>query len=171
MLAYLILLFTVVPLFELYLLIKVGKIIGAFNTIALVILTGVLGAYLAKLEGLSILRKIQHDLNSGIMPAGKLIDGVFVFVAGLLLITPGILTDILGFLFLIPASRNFLKIRFRNKLQDMIKQGRVAGDFYMQPDKTVCPFCGSGHIRPIQSSQDSSDYKCLDCGSRFDVDH
>ncbi|MCY4442050.1 MAG: FxsA family protein, partial [Deltaproteobacteria bacterium] len=93
MFARLLLLFTVVPLVELYLLIEVGSVIGGLNTILLVLGTGALGAFLARLEGLRTLGQIQRNLNQGIVPAEEMVDGVIILVAGLLLITPGILTD------------------------------------------------------------------------------
>ena len=109
------LLFTVIPLVELYLLIKVGEVIGALNTILLIIATGLLGAFLAKLEGLRTLNQIQQNLNQGIMPAEELLDGVIILVAGLMLITPGIMTDICGFLLLVPQTRFAFKRWLRRR--------------------------------------------------------
>ena len=111
----LLLLFTVVPLVELYLLIEVGSIIGGLNTILLVLVTGVVGAFLAKLEGLRTLGQIQRNLSQGIVPAEEMLDGVIILVAGLLLITPGILTDAFGFLMLIPTTRNAFKRWLRRR--------------------------------------------------------
>ena len=125
MLGYLILLFTVVPIIELTLLIKIGQHIGAGNTIAIVIFTGITGAYLAKMQGLRILRRIQGDVNQGIMPADKLFDGVLILCSGILLLTPGLLTDIMGFLGLIPLTRNLFKRWLKSKAEDFISQGKV----------------------------------------------
>ena len=125
MLLYLILLFTAVPIAELYLLIKIGQHIGAFNTVFIVLATGVFGAVLARMEGFVTLTKIQQDLQNGIMPTGKLIDGVFILVGGILLITPGLLTDIIGFLFIIPFTRHFFKTWLKAKLQDKLRDDRV----------------------------------------------
>ena len=119
------LLFTIIPLIELYLLIKVGSIIGALNTILLIIGTGMLGAYLAKLEGLRTLKQIQQNLNQGIMPAEELLDGVIILVAGLMLITPGILTDVAGFLLLIPQTRFAFKRWLRRRFDHMVAAGNV----------------------------------------------
>ncbi len=99
------LLFTLIPLVELYLLLKIGSIIGAVNTILLVVVTGVLGAYLAQLEGLRTLEKIRLLTARGEIPGDPLIDAMLILVAGFVLITPGVLTDLLGFLMLIPATR------------------------------------------------------------------
>ncbi|MBU3912084.1 MAG: FxsA family protein [Candidatus Omnitrophica bacterium] len=125
MLGYLILLFTVVPLIELALLIKIGQYIGAGNTIAIVILTGITGAYLAKMQGLITLRRIQEDVNQGIMPTDKLFDGVLILCSGILLLTPGLLTDTAGFVGLIPLTRNLFKRWLKSKIEHIINQGKV----------------------------------------------
>ncbi len=124
MLGYLILLFTVVPVVELSLLIKAGQHIGLFPTITIVIATGVVGAYLAKLQGLLTLQRIQQDVNQGRMPADKLVDGIIILCSGLLLLTPGFLTDLIGFLGLIPATRNLLKKWLKQKINNMISNGK-----------------------------------------------
>jgi UPF0716 protein FxsA len=125
MLGYLILLFTIVPIIELAVLIKAGQYIGTFYTIALVILTGVVGALLAKLQGLLVLKDIEREVNRGVMPADKLFDGVIILCSGLLLLTPGFITDALGFVGLIPFSRSLLKQFLKRKIADTIQRGRV----------------------------------------------
>ena len=125
MLGYLILLFTLVPLIELAILIKIGQYMGVAYTIGIVLLTGVVGAYLAKMQGLITLRRIQEDVNQGIMPADKMFDGVLILCSGILLLTPGLLTDIIGFMGLIPLTRNLLKRWIKAKVEDMISQGKV----------------------------------------------
>lgn len=125
MLGYLILLFTLVPLIELAILIKIGQHMGVAYTIGIVLLTGVAGAYLAKMQGLITLRRIQEDINQGIMPADKLFDGVLILCSGILLLTPGLLTDIIGFMGLIPLTRNLLKRWVKAKVEDIISQGKV----------------------------------------------
>ncbi|MDY0093590.1 MAG: FxsA family protein [Candidatus Vecturithrix sp.] len=101
--------FTFIPALEIYILITVGSIIGAFNTLLLIILTGVTGAYLAKLEGMRTVLKIQANLQQGVMPAEELIDALIILAAGLALLTPGFLTDITGLLLLIPQVRFYVK--------------------------------------------------------------
>jgi len=101
----LLLLFTVVPLIELFLLIKIGGVIGVVPTIAIVIGTGVLGAGLARWQGLAVLRRINDDMTAGRLPTDALIDGLLILVAAALLLTPGLLTDTVGFVLLVPASR------------------------------------------------------------------
>jgi UPF0716 protein FxsA len=116
-------LFVIVPVTELYILIEVGKKIGSLTTIGIIILTGIIGAYLVKSQGFMILRKIQNDLNEGIMPGDSLIQGAIILAGGILLLTPGFVTDILGFIFLIPLSRNIVKKYLLKWLKGKIKEG------------------------------------------------
>jgi len=119
----LLILFVLVPVTELYILIEVGKKIGSLTTIGVIILTGIIGTYLVKSQGFMILRKIQNDLNEGIMPGDSLIQGAIILAGGILLLTPGFVTDILGFIFLMPASRNILKKYLLKWLKGKIKEG------------------------------------------------
>jgi UPF0716 protein FxsA len=105
----LLVIFIVVPVIELSLLIKVGSIIGTLNTVIIVLLTAVIGAYLVKLEGLSVMYRIQKNMMEGIFPAEELIDGMMILIAGVLLLTPGFITDTIGFLMVFPGSRNVIK--------------------------------------------------------------
>ena len=116
-------LFVIVPVTELYILIEVGKKIGSLSIIGIIILTGIIGAYLVKSQGFMILRKIQNDLNEGIMPGDSLIQGAIILAGGILLLTPGFVTDIVGFIFLIPVSRNIVKKYLLKWLQGKIKEG------------------------------------------------
>jgi len=125
MLGYLILLFIGVPFVELAILIKIGQLLGLSYTLGLVIFTGVLGAYLTRWQGFVTLRKIQEDVNSGRMPADRLLDGVLILCSGILLLTPGLITDLIGFTGLIPFSRNLVKHWLKRKIKDMLKQGKV----------------------------------------------
>ena len=125
MLGYLILLFTLVPVIELALLIKVGQYIGVMNTITLVLVTGVLGAIVAKSQGLKVLEKMQEDLNIGIMPANSLFDGVMILCGGILLLTPGLITDAIGFLMLIPYTRVLIRLWLKQKMKKMMDEGRT----------------------------------------------
>ncbi len=102
--------FTLIPVIELTVLIKVGTIIGSLNTIIIVLFTAVVGAYLVKLEGISVIYRLQNSMREGIFPAEELIDGVMVLIAGALLLTPGFVTDLLGFLFVFPNSRAIIKL-------------------------------------------------------------
>ena len=89
----LLLLFVLVPAVELLLLIKLGGLIGALYTVGIIVLTGVTGASLARWQGLSVLRQVQRDMAGGQLPAGALVDGVIILIAGALLMTPGFLAD------------------------------------------------------------------------------
>ncbi len=103
------LLFAVIPVIEIAILVKVGTIIGALPTILLVIATAAIGAYLVRMEGLSIMTRIQKNLSQGVFPAEELMDGALVLVAGAVLLTPGIITDCLGFLLVFPPTRQLFK--------------------------------------------------------------
>jgi len=117
------LLFIIVPVVELYILIEVGKKIGSLNTIGIIILTGILGAYLVKSQGFMILKKIQNDLNESILPGNSLIQGAIILAGGILLLTPGFVTDIIGFIFLLPVSRRMVKKYLLRWLKSKIKEG------------------------------------------------
>ena len=110
MFGYLVLLFTVVPAVELILIIKVGEVIGAVNTLFFIIFTGVLGAYLARLQGFLLFQKINDNLNRGVMPTDEMLDGLMILLGGIVLLTPGFITDFMGFLLLIPLTRSLIKI-------------------------------------------------------------
>ena len=117
MLLRLLLLFTLVPLVELALLIWISQYTGLLFTISLVILTGVVGAWLAREQGLRCWREVHRQLSQGQVPAEPLLDGLMILVAGAVLITPGVLTDLVGFALLVPPIRGlvrrYLAARFR----------------------------------------------------------
>ena len=124
MLIRLILLFTVIPLIELYLLIQVGRYLGSFQTIMIVLITGIIGGLLARSQGLSVQRQIRLDLQKGIIPTDSLIDGCFILIAAALLITPGMITDIFGFVLMVPFFRGWLKKRLKDILKRKFESGR-----------------------------------------------
>ena len=105
----LILLFTALPLVEIFLLIKVGTAIGVLPTALIVVGTGVVGALLARREGLSVIRRIRKKFHEGRLPAEELIDGVILLVSGAFLLTPGIVTDFIGLAGLVPYLRRWLR--------------------------------------------------------------
>ncbi|MEX0703476.1 MAG: FxsA family protein [Planctomycetales bacterium] len=113
----LVLVFTLVPFVELALLIYVGDRIGLLWTIALVLGTGIAGAALAKHQGLRVWRRVRDEVSGNRLPGGALLDGFLILVAGLLLITPGLITDALGFSLLIPGVRSRIRRRFAAFLQ------------------------------------------------------
>jgi UPF0716 protein FxsA len=107
-LAWLFLAFTIVPIVELYVLIQIGKAIGGLETIIGVILIGAAGAALAKKQGFAVLRAIQRSMSEGRMPGRELLEGALVLAGGLLLITPGVFTDVAGVLLLLPPIRRLV---------------------------------------------------------------
>ena len=109
MIGKLILLFIIVPLVELALLLALREATTSQFTLLLVIVTGILGAWLARWQGLGVLTRIQQQLARGQLPTDALLDGLMIFVAGALLLTPGILTDALGISLLVPVCRRFYK--------------------------------------------------------------
>lgn len=125
MISRLIALFVITPLIELALLIWVGTWIGFWPTMAIVLATGALGAMLARGQGARVLQEIRADLAAGRMPASHLLDGVLILVGGILLITPGVLSDVAGIALLVPATRTRLKRALKRRLEWMIQSGQV----------------------------------------------
>jgi UPF0716 protein FxsA len=95
----------IIPFAEIYLLLEVGSIIGAFPTIFLVVFSAAFGAWLLKQQGFSTFRKVQENIAQGIVPAYEMIEGPIILLGGVLLLTPGFLTDIIGFACLVPSLR------------------------------------------------------------------
>ena len=122
-------LFVVVPMLELALLLEIGEWLGAGATFGLVILTGIVGAALARMEGFRVVRQIQTDLSRGAMPAPLLLDGLMILVAGAFLVTPGVMTDAVGFLLLIPLTRSAVKKWLRHKFEGRLQQGAIDVDY------------------------------------------
>lgn len=122
--------FTIIPFLEIFLLIKVGSYLGAFNTLTIVILTGLLGAFLARSQGLQTMFRVKESLIRGAIPAEEMLDALLIFLAGILLLTPGFLTDIAGLLILIPRTRSLFKAWLRKKFNEWINQQRINVTFY-----------------------------------------
>lgn len=120
----LVFLFTVLPALEIFLLFKIGGEIGGMNTFLIVVLTGIVGASLAKSQGLAILTQIQTEMSKGGIPAKPIIHGLMVFAGGLLLLTPGFLTDIFGFSLVMPGPRHILYFWVQKLLEKAAKSGR-----------------------------------------------
>ena len=97
-----------IPIIEVILFIKVGKYIGLWNTIFIIIITGVIGAILVKSQGISILNKAFEEIRLNKMPLLSIFEGIAILIAGAFLITPGFLTDTLGCILLIPKTRNLI---------------------------------------------------------------
>lgn len=111
----LVLLFLVVPIVELYVLIQVGEEIGALNTIGLLLVISVVGAWLAKREGLGVWRRIQEQVEAGKVPGADLVDAFLILLAGALLLTPGFVTDVLAIALLLPPTRALVRRTMRKR--------------------------------------------------------
>ncbi len=125
MVAKLLLLFTIVPIIEMAILIPMAHAVGLLPTIALVLTTGLMGAVLAKRQGMAAWRRVSSDLAEGRLPADSLLDGVAVLIAGALLVAPGVLTDITGLLLLVPMFRRPLKSYLRKRFQRSLEANTV----------------------------------------------
>lgn len=121
----LLVLFVGLPLIELGILIKLGQAVGFAPTFGLVVLTGVIGASLARHQGIAALSRIQRELDMGQVPGNELLDGALILVGGLVLLTPGLLTDLAGFFLLVPASRGLVRRWAKGKLSAMVERGET----------------------------------------------
>jgi UPF0716 protein FxsA len=128
MLLKLILAFTLIPIAEIYVLIELGGAIGALNTIAVVILTAVAGGYLARMQGTRTYLQIRRNLDQGIMPTEELLDALIILVAGIVLLTPGFITDAAGLLLLIPATRQIVKRWLKRTFEKKTASNRITID-------------------------------------------
>jgi len=124
-------LFLIVPLIEIFFLIQVGQVIGAGWTIFLVVATAVIGAFLLRLQGFQTLQRAQTSMARGELPATEMLEGLCLLISGALLLTPGFVTDALGFLLLTPPVRQLL-IKQLLKNSQVIFSGRTTGGFYQQ---------------------------------------
>ncbi len=114
-----------VPVIEIWLIIKIGHVIGPLPTVAILLGISAIGAFLAKSQGLRTLTAIRDELAAGRLPAAHLLDGAFILAGGILLLTPGFFTDFIGLLCLIPATRKFLKKWLRRKLERALHRGTM----------------------------------------------
>ncbi|MEW8513194.1 MAG: FxsA family protein [Candidatus Thiodiazotropha sp.] len=121
------LLFVGVPLVELYFLIKVGSEIGAFPTIFLTIFTALLGGWMVRAQGFATLTRVRGTMDRGEVPAFEMLEGAVLLICGLLLLLPGLVTDVVGFVFLVPPIRRWL-------LAVGLRQGGVMGPVESAPD-------------------------------------
>lgn len=129
MLLRLFLLFTLVPLLELFLLLRIGALIGAGPTVLLVIGTGMAGAWLARSEGLRSWRAVRAELDEGRLPAAELLHSLLILVAGVVLVTPGVLTDLAGLLLLLrPVRRGLI-----GRAERSLRRGAAGGEASFGP--------------------------------------
>jgi UPF0716 protein FxsA len=116
------LVFVVTPLIELAILIYLGTLIGALYTILIVMITGFLGAFLARRQGLATLSRIRNSVEQGVLPSSDLFQAVLILIGGLLLLTPGLITDLAGFTLLVPQTRNVVTRWLQNLIQRKIER-------------------------------------------------
>lgn len=118
-------LFSVVPVIEIWLLIQVGKVIGGLPTVALLLAISATGALLARHQGIRAFITFRNEIRAHRVPTAPLIDGALIFVGAVLLVTPGFFTDFLGLFFLIPATRNLIKKYLRRRLERVFFRGTI----------------------------------------------
>jgi UPF0716 protein FxsA len=121
------LLFLVLPILEIYVITQVADSMGWFSTIFLVIFVSLAGAMLVRLQGISVLARIQRRLHSGEVPGRELVDGALVLVAGALLVTPGFLTDGIGLFLLLPPTRALARTWLTRRYSGRIQRGDIGG--------------------------------------------
>lgn len=119
------LLLTLTPLLELAILIRLGQYAGLWPTVGLVIITGAAGALLARGQGLRVIREFQQSLRQGRLPADPMLDGLLVVAGGALLLTPGLITDAVGFSLVFPPTRAWWRVYAKAKLLNALASGAV----------------------------------------------
>ena len=125
----LLLLFVALPAIELAILIELGSRFGTLHTIGLIIVTGVVGASLARGQGISVVRAIQSEVSEGRLPADSMVDGVMILIAAALLMTPGVLTDTFGFMCLVPAFRKVVRAALWSRMEAAVRENRIHVNF------------------------------------------
>ncbi|MCK6524062.1 FxsA family protein [Myxococcota bacterium] len=130
------LLFTIIPAVEMILLLKLAEVMGAWETVGLILVTGLVGATFAKREGLSVLRALAAEASQGLPPADRLVEGLMVLIGGVLLITPGVLTDLTGFFLIFPLTRRplapIIKRLVVSRLLGGVSAGSPGGGFFFR---------------------------------------
>ena len=152
MLSRLVILFIIVPLVELAILIYLGTLIGALYTILIVVATGFAGALLARYQGLATLSRIRDSVQRGFVPSDDLFQGGLILVGGLLLLTPGIITDLVGFALLIPQTRRIITKWVRSFIQRNIRNGEIIYQERRQPTEDT-------EVKEIDSGKTRDDFK------------
>ncbi len=125
MLFKLVLIFIATPIVELAVLVYIGTLLGVLYTILIVVITGLIGAFLAKNQGLTTLSRIRSSTESGVLPTAELLQGALILIGGLLLLTPGLITDLVGFGMLIPQARNVVAKGLSGFIQRNVQQREI----------------------------------------------
>lgn len=118
-------LFLSIPFLEVILLIKMASVLGFWPTLGIQVATAILGAALARVQGWLVWLRIKNELAAGRLPADAMMDGFLIFVAGIILITPGLISDTVGFLVLLPPTRSLIKQWLRGKFAGIVNRGPV----------------------------------------------
>ncbi len=149
------LIYLIFPIIEIYLLFFVSKFLGFFPVLGLVVLTAWLGARLVRSQGLVVLSQFQTRMNQGHLPKQEAIEGLLVLAAGILLIAPGFITDILGILCLFPVTRPWIAIIFTRWIEKKIKKGQIKvyastsfGSSYGRGDGAASDFNANPFAKP-----------------------
>ena len=180
MLARILALFLILPAVELALLMYVSTIIGFWETVAIIVVTGIVGGLLAKREGVSAWNRLNRKMADGGLPGDELVDAVIILIAGALLVTPGVLTDVVGFMGLIPPSRRMIRRyalkRFRKKAERG-QMGFYMGGFgqapeaspYDTPPYDVPPFDGPRPANGFPEADEEADDRASETSSESDA--
>lgn len=113
----------IIPIIELYILIRISQAVGFSNAIIMILLTGIAGYYLTKTEGKLVLIDINKEMANRKVPGNEILDGLSILIGGFLLLLPGFITDIVGFTMVLPITRNIYRGFFKLKIEDMIRKG------------------------------------------------
>jgi len=152
------LIFVVTPIVELVVIVQVAGSTGVMNTIGLLVLVSLVGAWLVRREGLGILRRAQAELAEGRMPGRELVDGLLVLLAGALMLTPGFVTDAVGLALLLPPVRAVLRMVATRRLSRSVDTGRTRWTFGMRSgDGGFTTGPADGPILDVDSWEDGTD--------------
>lgn len=121
----LLLIFVMVPVTEIIIYVKLGQYIGLWPTLLLIFSTGIVGAFLARTQGFQIIRQVRSELNQGRIPGNEMVDGLLVLAGGILLLTPGLLTDVTGFFMLLPPTRRIIREQLKRRIRKWIDNDRI----------------------------------------------
>lgn len=168
----LLLAFSLIPLIELALLIKVGSLVGVWWTILLVAGTGLAGATLARSQGFKLFTEVKQNLQQGQIPSDHLIEGLLLLIGAILLFTPGLLTDFTGFILIIPVTRRMISRLVKAKLKHWLEQGKLNISYGEYRDRSHTGFRGysentAGHSQDKDDpSEPSIDVDFQDIGDK-----
>ena len=143
-LIFLIAAFLIIPVVEVWILLQIADFTGLLNTIGLLVLTSIIGALLVRKEGISVFRKARNEITQGQMPEKQILDGFLILLGGVLMLTPGFFTDIIGFLLLFPPTRLLFRTVIIKRLNSRIsnpssyiRNGRVQWVYSERQDETI----------------------------------